>query len=201
VVSLIRADGIVSAAEASQRDYSGELAIMSVGRLDTEKNPLLLVEVLARLEEVNPGGWRLRICGEGPAEDDIRKRLAEAGLEDRCDLLGYVSWGEELERLYRGSHALLHISRTEGFPQVLIEAFAAGLPVVATAVGGIAEAVGEAAALIPPDDPNAAVRALDQIRTDHARRNALVEEGLEFVSARTLDAEAVRVASFIGGGP
>jgi len=200
VVSLIDKDSIVTSQEAAAREYEGELTMLSVGRLDTEKNPLLIIDVVERLEAQEPGRWRLRICGEGPAEDEIRARIAASGLEERCDLLGYLRWGDELEAEYRRAHALIHISKTEGFPQVLIEAFAAGLPVVATAVGGISGAIGDAALLIEPDDPGAAADALAEIASNPGRRKALTDAGRAFVSEHTLDAEAERVASFIGGG-
>ena len=199
VVSLIPEEAIRPASEALARDYEGELSILSVGRLDTEKNPLLMVDVLERLQAASPERWRLRVCGEGPAEDEIRHELDERGLSDRCDLLGYVSWGEELQLEYANSHALLHISQTEGFPQVLLEAFAAGLPVVATAVGGISDAVGDAAVLIPPGHAEAAVAALERVAGDDAARRTLVEEGLAFVHARTIDSEAERIGNFIKG--
>jgi len=199
-VSLIGTDAIATAREAATRDYEGQLTMLSVGRLDTEKNPLLMIDVLELLEARDPGRWRLRICGEGPAEEELRVRVAASGLEERCELLGYLSWGDELDAEYGRAHALLHISKTEGFPQVLIEAFAAGLPVVATAVGGISGAVGDAALLIEPDNPEAAVDAMAEIASNPDRREALTNAGRDFVSEHTLDAEAERVASFIGGG-
>ena len=55
------------------------------------------------------------------------------------DFLGYLSLDSGLRDHYRDSHMFLHVSWTEGVPQVLFESFAAGLPVVATAVGGVPE--------------------------------------------------------------
>lgn len=114
VVSLIRAESI-AAPGGGGRDYSGELSILSVGRLDAEKNPELMIDVLSRLEEMDPGRWQLKICGEGGAIAELQSRLNEDGLADRCKLLGYVSWGSDLDDLYRSSRVPLHVSRTEGF--------------------------------------------------------------------------------------
>ncbi len=75
-------------------------------------------------------------------EGDLRARLDELGVADHADLLGYVPITGGLLDVYRSSHAFLHVSWTEGLPQTLFEAFAAGLPVVATAVGGVPDAVG-----------------------------------------------------------
>ena len=99
--------------------------------------------------------------------------------------------------LYRSAGALLHVSWTEGVPQVLHEAFAAGLPVVATAVGGVPEATDGAALLVPPGDADAAAAALTRLEREPELRRELVERGLERVRARTLEAESARVAEFL----
>ena len=156
VVSLVEEEDILPAEEAAARDYGGELTVLSVGRLDAEKNPLLLAEVLALLRETEPR-WRLMVCGEGPMEAALVAELQRRGLGEHAELRSYVrTLRGGLAEIYRESHVLLHSSWTEGLPQVLFEAFAAGLPVVATDVGGIAEAAGEAVLLIPPGDGAAA---------------------------------------------
>ena len=84
---------MVPAAEVERpvrpRDYGSERQILSVGRLDEEKNPLLLAEVLALLGRED-GGWRLRVCGEGDLAGALAARLASLGLQERAELLGYV---------------------------------------------------------------------------------------------------------------
>ena len=207
-VSLVRDSDIADPAEAASRAWNGERTVLSVGRLETEKNPLLLADVLARLMR-NPaqaaeppasghgGDWRFLICGEGPMEDELRGRLRELGVEDRAELLGYLPIHGGLMDRYRSVNAFLHVSWTEGMPQVLLEAFAAGTPVVATAVGGVPEAAGDAALLIPPGDPDAAAAALGRIAADPELRRELVAKGIERVRGRTLEAESARVARFL----
>lgn len=193
-VSLVRDSDIADPSEAAGRVWNGERRVLSVGRLETEKNPLLLADVLARLDG---GDWRLLICGEGPLEGELRDRLRELGVEDRADLLGYLPIHGGLMDCYRGANVFLHISWTEGMPQVLLEAFAAGTPVVATAVGGVPEAAGDAALLIPPGDPGAAAEAIGRIAADPELRRRLVTRGIERVRGRTLEAESARVARFL----
>jgi glycosyltransferase involved in cell wall biosynthesis len=195
-VSLIREEDIMTAEDPDDRAYDGELRILSVGRLEEEKNPLLLADILARLEAAGRR-CRLLVCGEGPLEGALRDRLAELGLEDRAELLGYVPLDGGLLDLYRTSHAFLHVSFTEGAPQVLQEAFASRLPVVATAVGGVADAVGDAGLLIGPDDADAAVEALGRVVDDPSLRERLVNAGTRRARSRTIDAEARRVAAFM----
>jgi len=198
-VSLVSEREVVEPEEALRRSYDGdELVALSVGRIEREKNPQLLADVLARLREHDPR-WRLVVCGEGPMEDDLRERLAELGVAEHADLRGYVPIDGELPRLYRSSHALLHVSWTEGVPQVLFEAFAAGLPVVATAVGGVAEAAGDAALLVPPGEADPPAEALARIGADAELRRRLVEAGVARVREHTTEAETARVAEFLAG--
>jgi glycosyltransferase involved in cell wall biosynthesis len=194
VVSLLPAVALERPAAA--RDYAGELSILSVGRLDEEKNPLLLADVLALLRRRDPR-WRLRVCGEGDLAGALSDRLRELGVAESAELLGYVPMGEELFDLYRSSHALLHVSWTEGFPQVLVEAFGSGLPIVATDVGGVRDGVGNAALLIGPGDPAAAAEALERVAGDADLRTRLIDAGLERAAGLTLEAQTAGLIEFL----
>ena len=196
-VSLVSERDLALAADAvAARYYDGELTVLTVGRLDAEKNPLLLVDIIARLLA---GGrrWRLLICGEGPMRPQLEQRIAELGLGEHVELLGYVPVEGGLLDLYRTSHAFLHVSWTEGFPQVLVEAFASGLPTVATAVGGVPAAVGDAALLIEPDDADAAAESLERIATDAQLRVRLIDAGLARAQDGTLETSTRRLAEFL----
>jgi glycosyltransferase involved in cell wall biosynthesis len=195
-VSLITSDDVDRGEQLSARAYDGELQLLSVGRLDTEKNPLLLADVLARLREADPR-WRLLVYGEGPMKDALAQRLEDLELSEFAQLRGYVPVHDGLLDAYRESHAFLHVSLTEGMPQVLLEAFASGLPVVATAVGGVADAAGDAALLIPPRDITAAAAAVARTAADPELRRTLIASGLRRARAHTLDAETLRLARFM----
>jgi glycosyltransferase involved in cell wall biosynthesis len=196
VVSLVSAEDIVSFETAVARSYAGELRALSVGRLETEKNPLLLADIAGRLSSAD-ARWRLEVCGEGPLRAALETRLQERGLAARVELAGYVPLGPELFERYRDAHALLHVSWTEGVPQVLYEAMAAGLPIVATDVGGVAGAVGDAALLVPAGDADAAAQALARIGADKELRELLIARGLMLVRKHTCEAESARVAEFM----
>jgi glycosyltransferase involved in cell wall biosynthesis len=186
-VSLVREADI----RAPTRRYDGTLTALSVGRLETEKNPVLLADIAAQLGPQ----WCLVVCGEGPLHAAVAARARALGA--RVELAGYVPMGPALLERYRTSHALLHVSWTEGVPQVLYEAFASGLPVVATAVGGVAEAAGPAALLVGPGDAAAAAGALERIAAEPALRARLIEHGLAIARAHTLEAEVARTAAFL----
>jgi glycosyltransferase involved in cell wall biosynthesis len=87
---------------------------------------------------------------------------------------------------------------TEGVPAVLFEAMASGLPIVATDVGGVRDALdhGRAGLLVPPDDLRALVTAILSISDDN-QRGELVARGLDLARLHTLEREAARVARFI----
>jgi glycosyltransferase involved in cell wall biosynthesis len=197
-VSLIREEQIAPRSVAAERSYDGELRLLSVGRIDTEKNPLLLADVLAELRARDPR-WRLVVCGEGPMLPALAERLRELGVERHAELRGYVPVHDGLLDVYRNCHAFLHVSWTEGVPQVLFEAFASRLPVVATDVGGVSETVEDAALLIPPGSCEPAVSALQRIAADGDLRLRLTDAGAERVSRSTMDAECRRVAALLRG--
>jgi glycosyltransferase involved in cell wall biosynthesis len=188
-------------AEPPQRDWSGTIDLLTVGRIDAEKNPALLVEAMAELERRRPGRYRLRWVGVGPLAEAVREQAAALGLADRIELVGYVPFGPELLRLYRDSHVFVHVSLTEGVPQVLVEAGASGTPIVATDVGGVGVALehGEAGVLVAPADLEALTRAVLAVSEDEPLRGRIVERSLELARERTLEAEANRVATFLDG--
>jgi glycosyltransferase involved in cell wall biosynthesis len=197
-VSMISERDIVPLEQALERPWGGDLTILNVGRIEMEKNPLLLADVLARLRADDPR-WRLVVCGDGPMEDELADRLRSLDLADSADLRGYVTLDKGLLDAYRSSNAFLHVSWTEGLPQIMFEAFSAGLPVVATAVGGVPDGVGDAALLIPPGDPVAAVEALERLAGDEALRAGLIRKGLERARAHTTESECRRLADFLAG--
>jgi glycosyltransferase involved in cell wall biosynthesis len=198
-VSLLREEQILPREDAD-RDYgSAELRMLSVGRLDPEKNPLLLADVLAAAVRAD-SRWRLDVCGNGSLMAALASRLRDLGVDDRAVLHGNVPIDQGLWALYRSSHALIHVSFTEGVPQVLLEAFAARLPVVATAVGGVPDLVRGCGLLVPPADAAAAVEALQELVSNAELRGELVENAVSRVREHTLTAECARLAAFLATG-
>jgi glycosyltransferase involved in cell wall biosynthesis len=203
---LVMADSLVSERELARgprrQDWSGKLQLLTVGRLDPEKNPLLLVETLAELERRSPGRYRLTWVGGGPLEGAVRQRAAELGITDQLELCGWIPFGPPLLDLYRRSHIFLHASLTEGVPRVLFEAMACATPIVATEVGGVPSLLdgGGAGLLVPRNDLEAMVKAIDRIIDDSELRDRLVSRGLELARELTREAQAARVARFIAAG-
>lgn len=198
-------DSIVPAAEIASgpaaHDWSNELELLTVGRIDPEKNPLLVVEVLAELNRTEPGRYRLVWVGDGPLATQVRARAEQLGVMDRLELRGWVPFGPELVSLYRRAHLFVHVSLTEGMPRVITEALAFAVPIVATDVGGVRAALDDGAAglLVPPRDVAALVSAVQALAGDAKLRERLVVRGLELARERTLETQAALVARFILG--
>ncbi len=194
-ISLLRDDQAAGPEALEAREYDGDLRVLSVGRLEAEKNPLLLADVLAALSDDRR--WRMIVCGDGPMAPDLAQRLEHLGVADRAELRGFVSLESGLVELYRASHLLLHCSWTEGLPQVLLEASASRLPMVATAVGGVPEAVEGAALLIAPGDASAAAAALRELAGDADLRRRLTDVAADRAREHSLEAGTERVARFL----
>lgn len=196
IVSLLHEREIMSADQDTRRYDEDEVRILSVGRLDPEKNSLLLADVLAGALS-HDSRWHLDVCGDGPLTGALEERLQQLGVADRATLHGHVPTDGGLLDFYRKAHVLLHVSLSEGLPQVLLEAFATRLPVVATAVGGIPAFARDRALLIPPADGAAAVQAIERVASDDRLRADLVQIGAETARLHSLHAECVRLARFI----
>ena len=197
VVSLVSAKDVLAA--PPEKDWSGTIELLSVGRIDAEKNPSLLVELLKRLELDEPGRYRFTWVGRGSLETEVREQFEASGLGQQLELAGYVPYGDELLSFYRRAHVFVHVSLTEGVPQVLVEALASGLPVVATDVGGVHSLLADGAAglLVPPKAIEPLVDAVQSLATRPELRDRLSERGLEIARTRTLEAESERVAAFL----
>ena len=193
-VTLVDEADLVAPGEALAPSWDGSRSLLSVGRLDPEKNPLLLADVLAELD----GRWHLVVCGDGTLRGALAERLTALGVADRARLLGYVPYDDGLRALYRSSHALVHVSHTEGVPQVLFEAFAAGLPVVGTAVGGMPAAAGDGALLVAPGDARALAGALARLE-DPRLRARLAAAGLRSARRHTAEREGSRLIALLEG--
>ena len=199
-VSLVsEADVRPLSAGTHRLDGGRPVELLSVGRLDPEKAPEMLLEALARLEERTPGRYRLTIVGDGQLENELRAEADRFG--DAVRFRGHVPNGPQLFELYRASDVFVHVARTEGLPQVLAEAQAAGLPIVATDVGGVRAGLGDGAEalLVPPNDPEALAAAITRVASDGDLRAIFIELGFARARTLTLERQAARVAAFISG--
>jgi glycosyltransferase involved in cell wall biosynthesis len=117
----------------------GDVAILFLGRLERQKQPLILPEIVARLAAFAPKRrWKLLVAGDGPLTAPLERLVKQQGLEQRISLLG---WQDEPQDILHAADILLQPSLWEGLPVSLIEGHAAGLPTVASDIRGIREVV------------------------------------------------------------
>jgi glycosyltransferase involved in cell wall biosynthesis len=118
----------------------------------------ILLDALARAP-ARAMPWHWHHIGEGSQQGELVGRVRDLGLEDRVTFLGRRS-NAALVDWYRAADLLVLPSRSEGVPNVLMEAMACGLPFVASAVGGVPEIAPDADWCVPPEDPDALSTAI-----------------------------------------
>jgi len=160
----------VSGAEIAN-PRGGVPTLVAVGRLKAPKDPLTFVRALARL---NGAPFRALVVGDGPD----RERIAAAArpLGPAVQLLGERG---DVRELLADADVFVLSSRSEGLPISILEAMAAGLPVVASRVGGVVEIVvdAETGYLVPPGDEGALAAAIERLLADSSLRRRLGAAG------------------------
>ncbi len=153
-----------------------------VGRLVPVKDHPTLFEALHRLPP-EAGTPHLLVTGDGEERGRLERMAERLRLGSRIHFLG---WRHDLETILGGLDVVISASRSEGTPVALIEAMAAGTPVLATDVGGVADLVahGETGWLVPSGDPDAMARAICELLADPGLRGRLAAAGRDVALRR-----------------
>ena len=151
----------------SERSYerSGSLKALSVMRLDRAKYPQCLLEAIAPLD------IHLTLIGQGELEDALRRQAAQLGILDRVDFVRQVP-NSEIQAYYDKADVFLMATHYEGFCIPVLEAMAAGLPIIASDTGPIPEVLGGTGWVVNKA-PSAFTEALSQLVEDGDRRAEL----------------------------
>ncbi|HEX5473905.1 MAG TPA: glycosyltransferase [Vicinamibacterales bacterium] len=136
--------------------------VLTVANLRAEKGHDVLIDAVARVSRATVA---FDLAGDGPCRSALEARARARGVADRVRFLGHR---DDVPQLLAQADAFVLPSRTEAFPNGLVEAMAAGLPVIASGVGGISELVedGVTGLLVPPGDPGALAAAVDRLAAD-----------------------------------
>lgn len=166
--------------------------LLAVGRLSKEKAHLDLLAAFACLRETHPElKCKLVIVGDGPERETLDTAARSEGINAGVIFTGQLS---DVQPYYAAADVFVLPSHSEGSPNVLLEAMAANLPIVATAVGGVPEIVesDESALLVPANDPQAMAAAIARVlgNQDFARR--LTTNSAALVASRYAPAQYVR---------
>ena len=150
----------------------GAFVIGTVARLAPVKNHAMALRALQRLDD----DVHLVLIGAGPSRRELEELARELHVERQVHFTGQLVEAENLHQFFDVS---VLCSRSEGFPNVVIEALAAGCPVVATPVGGISEIIidRQTGLLVPVDRPEALAASVEELRRDAALRQRLGEAG------------------------
>ncbi|HRV93205.1 MAG TPA: glycosyltransferase [Anaerolineae bacterium] len=153
------------------------LLIGSVGRLHPQKGLSYLLEATAQLKKQSPVDFRLLVVGDGQLRDDLIAQSRTLGIADRTIFAGART---DVPDILGELDIFAFPSLWEGLPLALLEAMAAGLPVVATAVGGTPEVVqnGQTGILVPPGDHQSLAIALERLITEPDLRLKMGQAGL-----------------------
>jgi glycosyltransferase involved in cell wall biosynthesis len=159
----------VAPGNADVRESEGDRPrIVMVGRLQAPKDPITLVRALAMIRET---AFEALLVGDGPDRSVVEEEIRRLGIEPSVHVLGNRS---DVHELLATADVFALSTRSEGLPLSILEAMAAGLPVVASNVGGVAELVvqGETGMLVPPGDPGALAETIEGLLGDQplARR-------------------------------
>jgi glycosyltransferase involved in cell wall biosynthesis len=164
--------GMRSGQERARWAGEGESLVLYVGRMVADKDLRVLAQALELARE---GGVRLRcvFAGDGPLKKELQQRLPQDHFP------GFVR-GRALARLYASADVFAFPSPNETFGNVVLEAMASGLPVLAVAAGGPSDLVehGRSGWLCPPGDPAAFAAALGRLCNDDGLRQGLSSAGL-----------------------
>src|SRR5439155_24450877 len=136
---------------------ANQILISWIGRLNRQKDPVTFIRAAQRLSDCLPDA-RFVVVGEDPLgaslEEEMKSTIRDLGLQDKVRLLGYRS---DVERILSASDLVMHTSIYEGLGRSILETMLSGVPLVATAVDGVREAIvpyERGGLLAAPQDPN-----------------------------------------------
>jgi len=177
---------------------SRPLHIVWSGRMAPEKGVDDLLSALVSLDAAGVAAT-LSVIGDGPCRATLEGQAAALGLNGRVRWHGYLADRSAYLDALRNADLFALPSRAEGAPKVLVEAMAAGLPVVATRVGAVPALLGDGARgrLVEPRNPDALARAIADLALDQAERDRLRAAGLDFAAAHTAEAQADRLVRWM----
>ena len=175
-------NGVDASAFLEKTDRPDVRTVITVANLRPEKNHETLIAAAAQLASSCPN-LRYQIVGEGSRRAVLEKLAAKHGVSDIVEFLGHR---DDVPALLAAADIFVLPSRSEAFPNGAIEAMAAGLPVVASAVGGLLDLIetGRTGILVPPSDPEPLAVAIRSLYDDPQRAREMGREARHEVRAQ-----------------
>ncbi len=195
VSSLVEPEEIRTMSGSPWPHEGGRLRLAWAGRLASGKGLEMLLEAVARLVAAPPDGRRveLDLLGDGPARARLVDEAHQLGIADRLRWHGYVAARRPYLEVLASADLFVFPSPAEGFPKVVLDAFAVGLPVIASPSGSLAKLGHSRLELVTPRDPERLEEAIHRLVADPARTHDLRVAGSVFAAAHTRRAEGARL--------
>jgi glycosyltransferase involved in cell wall biosynthesis len=165
--------------------HNKPVRLIMVARFQRQKDHPTLLEALSKMKDKN---WNLELVGDGPDMEKIRRLAAELGIAERTDFAGQRL---DIPRRLAQADVFVLASKWEGFPRSILEAMRAGLPVVASAVGGCGESVAEGVTgyLIEKENAEVLRARLEELIASEEKRKSMGQAGRKrFEEEFTFDA-------------
>ena len=158
--------------------------ILFAGTFNYNKSGEVLIKAFARISRTYPE-WKLQLLGSGPNESSYLKLIKQYNLEGKVEMPGYIV-GKEKDEYFEKAGIYVMCSKYEGFPMVVLEAWARKTPVITTPVGGLPDVIedGKNALVFNFNDVDGLTSALEQLVRNESLRNSMGEYGAEMVKQR-----------------
>ena len=162
--------------------------IISVGRVESGKDPLGTIRALANLDKLGYRNWRFLWLGDGPLKNSAVRLVEKLGLQSRVEFKGYVPWEKVFEAFEMADLYVLN-TVAEGMPRALLEAMASALPAIAPSICGIPELL-QPEDTFPMLDNNALAGKMHEVLIDPRRLTEMSHRNVE--TARDYAADVLR---------
>jgi glycosyltransferase involved in cell wall biosynthesis len=151
------------------RESTTTVRLISVGRLAYPKEFTLLIRAFDLLSDEIRKRAHLTIVGDGPLREALEKEIQQHTLTDYITLMGAKN-PDQIQGVLHSSDIFVLLSKHEGFPMTILEAMEAGLPVIASHVGGIPEQVDSSSGMLVQNNIEAIAQALNTLISDESKR-------------------------------
>ena len=154
--------------------------ILFCGRFTDNKRADILIKAFGKIHRNHPD-WKVQLLAKGPEEEDCQQLARQLGIEDKVEMPGFV-YGEEKAKYYRQAGLFCLCSHYEGFPMVVLEAWAYGVPVLTTPVGALPDVVkdGKNGFIYNIDDVDVLAQKLDMLMANDEKRLEMSQYCLEY---------------------
>lgn len=171
-----------------------DFVLLSVGELNENKNTLRLIDAV---KDIDNKRVKYLICGQGPLEEEYKKKIAELGLENQVKMLGFR---KDIPSILSSVDCFMMPSYREGLSKAMMEAMAYGLPVIGSKIRGNVDLIGnnEGGILVVPNDSSGFVDAIELLLEDKELREKYAKRNEKYIQNYSNDQVLEQIKTIIG---